>query len=132
MSEQCPSCQSSRVGKKNYGKKAAGVAGASAGTYGGFVSAAAGGRVGASIGIAAGPVGAAVGGIGGVLIGALLGGATGASAGVILGQVLDERVFDNYRCLECGYSFSSDLVSGDNLEKPASQIIKENDHGAFN
>jgi hypothetical protein len=115
MSEQCPSCQSTRIGKKNYGKKAAGVVGASAGTYGGFVSAATGGRVGASIGIAAGPVGAAVGGIGGVLIGALLGGATGASVGVILGDVLDDRVFDNYHCLECGYSFSADSGSENDI-----------------
>tara|TARA_R110000823_G_scaffold45496_6_gene117382 strand:+ start:201 stop:551 length:351 start_codon:yes stop_codon:yes gene_type:complete len=113
MPEQCPNCQSVRIGKKNYGKKAAGVVGASAGTYGGYVSAAAGGRVGASLGVAAGPVGAAVGGIGGALIGALLGGATGASAGVILGEVLDERVFDNYRCLDCGYSFSTDPDSRD-------------------
>jgi DNA-directed RNA polymerase subunit RPC12/RpoP len=132
MSEQCPNCQSTRIGKKNYGKKAAGVVGASAGTYGGYISAASGGRVGASIGMAAGPVGATVGGIGGVLIGALLGGATGASAGVILGQVLDECVFDNYRCLECGYSFSSDLVPLGDLEKPVPEIIKENDHGSFN
>ena len=86
MPEQCPNCQSVRIGKKNYGKKAAGVVGASAGTYGGYVSAAAGG---------------------------LLGGATGASAGVILGEVLDERVFDNYRCLDCGYSFSTDPDSRD-------------------
>lgn len=132
MFEQCPSCQSTRIGKKNYGKKAAGVVGASAGTYGGYVSAASGGRVGASIGMAAGPVDATVGGIGGVLIGALLGGATGASAGVILGQVLDEHVFDNYHCLECGYSFSSDLVPRSDLEKPVPEIIKENDHGSFN
>ncbi|WP_417502235.1 hypothetical protein [Marinobacter sp.] len=84
---QLPIC---RIGKKNYGKKAAGVVGASAGTYGGYVSVAAGARVGASLGVASGPMGAAVGGIGGALISALLGGATGASAGVILGEVLDQ------------------------------------------
>ena len=47
------------------------------------------------------------------VIGALLGGATGASAGVILGDVLDERVLDNHRCLECGYSFSANSDSRD-------------------
>jgi cytochrome c2 len=36
MPEQCPNCQSIRIGKKNYGKKAAGVVGASASTYGGY------------------------------------------------------------------------------------------------
>lgn len=113
MSEQCPNCLSRRIGKKNYGKKAAGVIGASAGTYGGYVTAAAGARAGAAVGVLAGPVGSTVGGIGGAVIGALLGGATGASAGVILGDVLDERVLDNHRCLECGYSFSTDSDSHD-------------------
>jgi hypothetical protein len=53
--------------------------------------------------------------MGGAVIGALLGGATGASAGVILGDVLDERVLDNYRCLACGYSFSVDPGSRDDI-----------------
>ena len=57
MPEQCPNCLFRRVGRKNFGKKAAGV--------------------------------------------------VGASAGVILGDVLDERVLDNLRCLNCGYSFSA-------------------------
>ena len=111
MSEQCPSCRSWRIGKKNYGKKAAGVIGASAGTYGGYVAAIAGARTGAAVGALTGPVG----GIGGAVIGALLGGATGASAGVVLGDVLDERVLDNYRCLDCGYSFSTDPDSRDDI-----------------
>ena len=64
--------------------------------------------MGAKLGIVAGPGGATVAGIGGAVIGALLGVATGASAGVSLGDVLDERVFDNLRCLDCGYSFSAD------------------------
>lgn len=107
MSDKCPHCLSQRIGKNNYGKKAAGVVGASAGTYGGYVAAATGAHAGAKLGIVAGPGGATVGGIGGAVIGALLGGATGASAGVILGDILDERVLDNLRCLDCGYSFSS-------------------------
>tara|TARA_R110001583_G_scaffold121882_1_gene273040 strand:- start:512 stop:808 length:297 start_codon:yes stop_codon:yes gene_type:complete len=68
-----------------------------------------------ALGIVGGPIGATVGGIGGAVIGALLGGATGASAGVILGDVLDERVLDNYRCLDCGYSFSVDPDSPDDI-----------------
>jgi DNA-directed RNA polymerase subunit RPC12/RpoP len=115
MAEQCPNCQSTRIGKNNYGKKTAGVIGASAGTYGGYAAATAGAQAGAAMGIVAGPVGAAVGGIGGALIGALLGGATGASAGVILGDVLDDRVLDNYHCLECGYSFSTDSDALDDI-----------------
>ncbi|MAL97679.1 MAG: hypothetical protein CL583_04420 [Alteromonadaceae bacterium] len=56
----------------------------------------------AYVGAMAGPVS----GIGGAVIGGLLGGVTGVSAGIILGDVLDEVVLDNYRCLECGHSFS--------------------------
>lgn len=115
MSEPCPNCQSRRIGKNNYGKKTAGLVGASAGTYGGYTAATAGAHAGAKLGIVAGPTGATVGGIGGAVIGALLGGATGASAGVILGDILDERVLDNLRCLDCGYSFSADPESRNNI-----------------
>jgi hypothetical protein len=115
MSEQCPNCRSIRIGTNNYGKKTAGVIGASAGTYGGYAAATAGAQAGAALGIVAGPVGAAVGGISGALIGALLGGATGASAGVMLGDALDKRVLDNYHCLECGYSFSADSGSENDI-----------------
>lgn len=108
MPEQCPNCHSSRIGKNNYGKKSAGLIGASAGAYGGYMSAVSGARAGALLGVAAGPGGAAIGGIGGAVIGALLGGSTGATAGVALGTVLDEKVLDNYRCLECGLSFSAE------------------------
>lgn len=115
MSEQCPNCLSVRIGKNNYGKKTAGVVGASAGTYGGYAAATLCAQAGAALGIVAGPVGATMGGIGGAVIGALLGGATGASAGVILGDVLDDRVLDNLRCLDCGYSFSTDHDSYDDI-----------------
>ncbi|ERS11495.1 hypothetical protein Q673_11030 [Marinobacter sp. EN3] len=104
MNEQCPKCLSERIGKNNYGKKAAGVVGAAAGVYGGYASAIAGARTGAMVGAMAGPVT----GIGGAVIGGLLGGVTGVSAGIILGDVLDEQVLDNFRCLGCGHSFSKE------------------------
>ncbi|WP_336368085.1 hypothetical protein [Marinobacter sp. C2H3] len=113
MSEKCPNCLSQRIGKRNYGKKFAGVVGASAGTYGGYAAATAGAHAGAKLGIVTGPGGATVGGLGGAVIGALLGGATGASAGVLLGDILDKRVLDNLRCLDCGYCFSTDPDSRD-------------------
>lgn len=117
MAVHCPKCQSDRVGKKNYGKKAAGLIGASAGTVGGYAAASAGASAGAQTGMAlglfAGPVGATVGGIGGAIIGALVGGATGASAGIVLGTVLDETVLDNHICLACDHSFASESESFD-------------------
>ncbi|MEB0027382.1 hypothetical protein QN375_16620 [Pseudomonas sp. MH9.2] len=42
----------------------------------------------------------------GALIGGLAGAATGCIAGAKLGEVIDERVLDNYTCLDCGLSFS--------------------------
>ncbi|TVT33516.1 hypothetical protein [Marinobacter vinifirmus] len=122
MSEQCPRCLSTRIGRNNYGKKAAGVVGAAAGVYGGYASAIAGARTGAVVGAMAGPVS----GIGGAVIGGLLGGVTGVSAGIILGDVLDEVVLDNYRCLECGHSFSKESEPEDETsDNPISKFPKE-------
>ncbi|RUT76771.1 hypothetical protein EHM94_17170 [Marinobacter sp. NP-6] len=122
MNEQCPKCLSERTGKNNYGKKAAGVVGAAAGVYGGYASTIAGARTGAMVGAVAGPVS----GIGGAVIGGLLGGVTGVSAGIILGDVLDEVVLDNYRCLECGHSFSIEPDPEDeDSSNPLSQFQKE-------
>jgi len=50
MSEQCPNCLSWRIGKNNYGKKTAGVVGASAGIYDGYAAATAGAQAGAAMG----------------------------------------------------------------------------------
>ena len=122
MNEQCPKCLSARIGKNNYGKKAAGVVGAATGVYGGYVSAIAGARTGAMVGAVAGPVS----GIGGAVIGGLLGGVTGVSAGIILGDVLDEQVLDNNRCLECGHSFSKESEPEDETtDNPTSKFPKE-------
>jgi hypothetical protein len=111
MSEQCPNCLSTRIGKNNYGKKTAGIVGASIGAYSGFTAVAAGALSGAAMGIKAGPVG----GLGGAVIGAFVGGASGATAGVVFGDVLDDYVLDNQRCLECGYSFTADLSSENDI-----------------
>ena len=122
MNEQCPKCLSTRIGRNNYGKKTAGVIGAAAGVYGGYTSAIAGARTGAVVGAMAGPVS----GIGGAVIGGLLGGVTGVSAGIILGDVLDEIVLDNYRCLECSHSFSIEPDAEDeDSGHPPSKFTKE-------
>jgi hypothetical protein len=42
----------------------------------------------------------------GAILGGLAGAATGCIAGAKLGEVIDGRVLDNYRCLDCGLSFS--------------------------
>lgn len=45
MSEQCPNCLSTRIGKNNYGKKTAGIVGASIGAFVGGASGATAGVV---------------------------------------------------------------------------------------
>ena len=66
----------------------------------------AGAEIGAVIGIAAGPAGVGVGGIAGAILGGLAGAVTGCIAGAKLGEIIDERVLDNYLCLACGHTFS--------------------------
>ena len=54
----------------------------------------------------AGPVGSIFGGLAGALMGALFGGAAGCAAGAAVGEVIDTNVLDNYKCQDCGHSFS--------------------------
>jgi len=107
MSEQCPNCLSTRIGKNTTERKRLAWSVASIGAYSGFTAVTAGALTGAAMGVrAGGPVGG---------IGAFLGGASGASAGVVFGDVLDDCVLDNYHCLECGYSFSADSASENDI-----------------
>ncbi|WP_354681497.1 hypothetical protein [Cupriavidus plantarum] len=43
--------------------------------------------------------------IAGAILGGLLGGATGCSAGAALGELIDDKILDNYRCLDCAHVF---------------------------
>ncbi len=107
MNIQCPNCRSSRVMTRNRAKKAVGLIGTVGGTVGGATSSLSGGGIGMTVGIVAGPPGMLAGGFLGMLIGAMLGGTTGGIAGVKLGEIVDERILDNYRCLNCDYVFGS-------------------------
>lgn len=42
----------------------------------------------------------------GGFFGALVGATAGVVAGSKLGETIDERVLDNYHCLDCNYEFS--------------------------
>jgi hypothetical protein len=91
MSTQCPRCHSTAVITKDLARKVGAMAGA---------------EVGAVIGVVAGPAGVVAGGMAGAILGGLAGAATGCIAGAKLGEVIDERVLDNYACLDCGLSFN--------------------------
>jgi hypothetical protein len=107
MTIQCPSCKSASVMTKDIAKKIGALIGTVGGAAQGVTGAMAWAEVGAVIGVTAGPPGIAVGGIAGAILGGLAGAATGCIAGAKLGEVIDERVLDNYGCLDCGLSFSN-------------------------
>ena len=50
--------------------------------------------------------GSTLGSVAGAIFGALIGAATGGVTGAKLGEVIDQRVLDNYVCQDCGLSFS--------------------------
>lgn len=109
MTTTCPHCRSPEVVSRNHGRKVGGTIGAIAGAASGFSAALKGARIGGTlggrIGLIAGPSGAALGSVAGAIIGGLLGGTTGCSAGAALGELIDDKVLHNYRCLDCGHTF---------------------------
>ena len=96
MINNCPNCKSDRIDTKDIAKKTCGFLGLVGG----------GAEVGGTIGMIAGPAGAALGSFSGAFMGALLAGAAGDVAGAKLGEVIDDRILDNYQCLDCHYVFS--------------------------
>lgn len=70
-----------------------------------------------TVGIVAGPPGKLAGGLLGALIGALVGGTAGGLAGAQLGEMVDQHVLDNYRCLACSYTFGCSPQNTDDCQK---------------
>lgn len=66
-----------------------------------------------TVGVVAGPPGMVLGGLLGALIGALVGGSAGGLAGAQLGELVDDRVLDNHRCLACSHCFSHSQGQGE-------------------
>lgn len=114
MMVSCPHCRSPQVVTRNHARKIGGTIGAIAGAASGFTAALKGARIGGTlggrIGLLAGPPGAALGSVAGAILGGLLGGTTGCSAGAALGELLDARVLNNLRCLDCGHTFGEASV----------------------
>ncbi len=79
------------------------------GLAGGIYSAATvwqGARIGAVVGAPTGPAGALLSAVAGAMLAALAGAATGCAAGGVVGDLIDNKVLNNYRCADCGHSFS--------------------------
>ena len=106
MAKHCPNCQSRQITKRHYGKKAGGMLGAAAGASTGAASAMGGAELGSTIGLVAGPIGSAVGGMAGAVLGGLFGAVAGGTVGSKAGEFVDQKILDNYECLNCGHVFS--------------------------
>lgn len=105
----CPHCSSTRIETLNVGRRTGSTIGSVAGATSGFAMALSGAEAGAAVGAVGGPVGAVFGGLAGAVVAGLLGSAAGSVAGSAVGAVLDDNVFNNYRCLTCGHGFGSTL-----------------------
>lgn len=117
MVYRCPSCRSERIETRNLGRKAGGLIGTVGGSVGGVASSLSGAEIGMTVGVVAGPPGMVLGGLLGALIGALVGGTAGGLAGAQLGEMVDQRVLDNYHCLACGYTFGCSPQNTDDCLK---------------
>ena len=103
---QCPNCHSTRIDTKDIAKKTCGYMGMVGGAATTTTGALGGAELGGTIGMLAGPAGAAIGVVAGSILGTILGMATGGAVGAKLGEIIDEKVLDNYHCLACGYEFT--------------------------
>lgn len=103
----CPLCGSPNTQAKNYGKKLGGALGTCAGVISSLSATAKGATAGAIVAVRATSPTTPLNSITAAVLGAFAGGAMGCIAGAGLGQVIDETVLNNHRCLRCGHSFSS-------------------------
>ena len=106
MITKCPNCQSNRIGTKDVAKKTCGFLGMVGGAASATTGTLSGAELGGTVGMIGGPPGATLGAIAGALLGALLAGTTAGVAGAKLGEVIDDRILDNYQCLSCHFMFS--------------------------
>ncbi|MFL0797097.1 MAG: complement resistance protein TraT [Cellvibrionaceae bacterium] len=102
----CPKCKSDNVVHKNHARRIGGSVGTLAGAVSGVVAVNRGARVGAVAGSFLGPAGPIIGSVSGAVIAGLIGGVAGGSAGLALGEFVDDNILNNYKCQDCGHSFT--------------------------
>lgn len=100
----CPKCHSLRIETRNRARKLGGAIGAIAGAASTLLAVSANARTAASL--AGGPAGIAVGIIASSILRALVSGAASGATGVKLGEIIDEKVLNNYLCHHCKHTFS--------------------------
>lgn len=103
----CPQCQSLRTEPRHVARRIGGAVGAAAGATSAIAVALSGAEAGATVGLVAGPLGAACGSIAGAVMAGLLAGTAGCATGAACGELIDQKVLDNWRCLACGHTFAA-------------------------
>lgn len=101
----CPACGSDRIHTHHLARNAVGDVGTVTGATAGAAGALSGAEAGAAVGVTAGPAGVVVGALVGAVTGALIGASAGRAIGRKVGRVVDDHLFDNYECLDCGHTF---------------------------
>ena len=109
MITKCPNCQSERIVTKDFAKKTCGFLGIVGGAASVTTGTLSGAELGGIIGLLAGPPGATLGALATAILGALLAGTTAGVVGAKLGEVIDEKILDNYQCLSCHCAFSQKM-----------------------
>ena len=100
----CPHCHSDKIYTQHLGRKIGGSIGAAAGVG---IAALSGVTTGATFAVkhlsdqTPSPQT-----ILSAIIGGLVGGLAGCTAGAAFGDALDQAIFDNYKCIDCDYTFS--------------------------
>ena len=102
----CPYCRSMHITTRNTGRKLGTAVGALGGGAHGLSSALSGARAGYTIFRVMGPPGMALGTMAGAVLGAIMGATSCGFMGAKLGELVDNTILDNYRCLHCGRSFN--------------------------
>ena len=102
----CPKCQSTQIDSKNLARKSGSAIGTMAGGISGVAGVMNGAEIGTMLGWVVGPGGAVLGTLAGALFGGLIAAAAGCALGASLGEVIDDKLLNNYRCLSCQHSFS--------------------------
>ena len=102
----CPYCRSMHTTTRNVGRKLGTTAGALGGGAHGLSTALAGAKTGYTVFRVMGPPGMALGTTAGAVLGAIVGATTFGFMGAKLGELVDNTILDNYRCLDCGKSFN--------------------------
>ena len=108
MAIHCPKCNSTLITARSMGKKVCCGIGIVAGGAQGVSNALKGSKIGGEVGALFGPSGVFMGRVAGALIGAMIGGVSGGMAGAQVGEIIDDRVLDNYECLQCEHVFRID------------------------